>query len=44
MRKWYRAHETSQAKTWLIYGRSEQGNLVRKALRRLVTSQKAQFR
>lgn len=44
MRKWYRAPETSQAKTWLIYGRSEQENLVGKALRRLVKSQKAQFR
>ena len=44
MRKWYRAPEISQAKTWLIYGRSERGNLVGKALRRLVTSQKAQFR
>ena len=44
MRKWYRAPETSQAKTWLIYGRGERGNLVGKALRRLVASQKAQFR
>jgi hypothetical protein len=44
MRKWYRAPDTSQAKTWLIYGRSERGNLVGKGLRRLVASQKARFR
>jgi RNA-directed DNA polymerase len=44
IRKWNRAPETGQAKTWLIYGRSSKGNPVRKALRRLVTSPKAQFR
>ena len=44
MRKWYRVPETGQSKTWLVYGRSEQGNPVGKALRRLVTSPKAQFR
>jgi len=43
MRKWYRAPENGQAKTWLIYGRSSRGNPVGKALRRLVTSPKAQF-
>ena len=44
MRKWYRAPEIGQTKTWLIYGRSNRENPVGKALRRLVTSQKAQFR
>jgi RNA-directed DNA polymerase len=44
MRKWYRAPENGQTKTWLIYGRSNRGNPVGKALRRLVTSPKAQFR
>lgn len=44
MRKWYRVPEIGQSKTWLIYGRSNQGNAVGKALRRLVTSQKMQFR
>src|SRR5690606_36268340 len=33
-----------QGKTWLVYGRSERGNRVGKALRRMVTSPKAQFR
>ncbi|MEE3627360.1 group II intron reverse transcriptase/maturase [Nitrospirillum sp. BR 11752] len=44
MRKWYQAPATGQAKTWLVYGRSNRGNPVGKALRRLVSSQKAQFR
>lgn len=44
MRKWYRVPETGRSKTWLIYGRSNQGHAVGKALRRLVTSQKMQFR
>jgi len=44
MRKWYRTPEIGQSKTWLIYGRSNQGKAVGKALRRLVTSQKMQFR
>ena len=44
MRKWYRAPENGQTKTWLIYGQGNRGKPVRKALRRLVTSQKAQFR
>jgi len=44
MRKWYRAPETSQAKTCLLSGRRERGNLVGKAMRRLVRGQKAQFR
>ena len=44
MRKWYRVPETGKAKTWLVYGRSERGNRVGKALRRMVTSPKGQFR
>jgi hypothetical protein len=44
MRKWYRVPDIGQSKTWLIYGRSNQGKAVGKALRRLVTSQKMQFR
>ena len=44
MRSWYRRPEAGQAKTWLVYGRSERGNRVGKALRRMVSSPKAQFR
>jgi group II intron reverse transcriptase/maturase len=44
LRKWYRAPETGKAKTWVVYGFSEQGNRVGKDLRRLVGSPKAQFR
>ena len=44
MRAWYRVPAIGQSKTWLIYGRSNQGKAVGKALRRLVTSQKMQFR
>ena len=44
MRSWYRAPEAGKAKTWLVYGRSERGNRVGKALRRMVTTPKAQFR
>lgn len=44
MRSWYRMPEAGKAKTWLVYGRSERGNRVGKALRRMVTSPKAQFR
>ena len=44
MRKWYRAPETGKAKTWLVYGRGEQGGRCGKALRRLVKSPKGQFR
>jgi hypothetical protein len=44
MRKWYRVPDIGQSKTWLIYGDSNQGKAVGKALRRLVTSQKMQFR
>nr|WP_244743605.1 group II intron maturase-specific domain-containing protein [Mesorhizobium sp. L-8-10] len=34
MRSWYRAPEVGKAKTWLVYGRSERGNRVGKALHR----------
>lgn len=44
MRKWFKTPETGKAKTWLIYGVSEQGNRLGKALRRLVSSPKALFR
>ncbi len=44
MRKWCRAPETGKAKTWVLYGISEQGNRIGMDLRRLVTSPKAQFR
>jgi RNA-directed DNA polymerase len=44
MRKWYRAPETGKAKTWIVYGINERGRRVGKALRRLVSSPKAQFR
>jgi hypothetical protein len=44
MRSWYRAPEAGKAKTWLVYGRSDRGNRVGKALRRMVSSPKTQFR
>lgn len=44
MRDWYRSPAAGQAKTWLIYGVSKQGKRVGKALYRLVSSPKAQFR
>ncbi|WP_319414067.1 group II intron reverse transcriptase/maturase [uncultured Cohaesibacter sp.] len=44
MRKWFRAPQAGKAKTWLIYGISEQGHRIGKDLRRLVASPKAQFR
>jgi hypothetical protein len=44
MRSGYRAPEAGKAKTWLVYGRSERGDRVGKALRRMVSSPKAQFR
>lgn len=44
MRRWYRAPEKGKAKTWVLYGISEQGDRIGKDLRRLMTSQKAQFR
>jgi hypothetical protein len=44
MRNWYRAPTAGQAKTWFVYGISERGHRVGKALHRLVSSPKAQFR
>jgi hypothetical protein len=44
MRKWYRPPDPGKAKTWLVFGRNERGDAIGKALRRLVTSPKAQFR
>jgi len=44
MRKWFRVPEAGKAKTWLVYDTSERGNRIGKALRRLVSSPKAQFR
>lgn len=44
MRKWYRPPEPGKAKTWLVFGRNERGDAIGKALKRLVTSPKAQFR
>ena len=44
IRKWYRAPEPGKAKTWIVYGINERGSRVGKALRRLVSSPKAQFR
>lgn len=35
---------TGQSETWFVYGRSERGDPVGKALQRLVSSPKAQFR
>lgn len=44
MRKWYRVPEPGKAKTWLVFGRNERGDPIGKALKRLVSSPKAQFR
>ena len=44
MLKWYRAPGPGKAKTWLVYGRNERGGAIGKALQRLVSSPKAQFR
>jgi hypothetical protein len=38
------APEEGKAKTWVLYGISEQGNRIGKELRRLVGSPKMQFR
>ena len=40
----YRPPEAGKAKIWLLYGVTENGHRIGKALRRLVTSPKAQFR
>jgi len=44
MRKWFRVPEVGKAKTWLVYDTDKHGNQIGKALRRLVTSPKAQFK
>lgn len=44
MRKWCRVPKAGKAKTWIVYGISEQGKRVGKELRRLVGSPKGQFR
>lgn len=44
MRKWFRAPEPGKAKTWLVFSRNERGKPVGEALKRLVSSPKAQFR
>jgi RNA-directed DNA polymerase len=44
MRSWYRASVAGQAKTWFVHGVSERGHRVGKALHRLVSSPKGQFR
>lgn len=44
LRKWCRPPEEGKAKTWVLYGISEQGNRIGKELRRLVGSPKMQFR
>lgn len=44
MRRWYRVPEPGKAKTWFVFGRTERGKSIGKALQRLVSSPKAQFR
>ena len=44
MRKWFRVPEVGKAKTWLVYDTNKRGNHIGKALRRLVSSPKAQFK
>lgn len=44
MRKWCRAPDKNKAKTWVLFGISDNGNRIGKDLRRLVSSPKAQFR
>ena len=44
LRKWCRSPAEGKAKTWVLYGTSEQGNRIGKDLRRLVGSPKMQFR
>jgi len=44
MRAWYRAPAPEQAKTWLVFGVSAKGRRIGKALYRLVSSPKGQFR
>ncbi|MBL4644948.1 MAG: group II intron reverse transcriptase/maturase [Rhizobiales bacterium] len=44
MRKWFRVPEVGKAKTWLVFDTNKRGKHIGKALRRLVSSPKAQFR
>jgi len=44
MRKWFRVPEVGKAKTWLVFDTNKRGNHIGKALRRLVSSPKAQFK
>ena len=44
MRQWVKRPEDGTAKTWVLFGRSGNGNLCGVTLRRLVTSRKDQFR
>ncbi|MHC4093015.1 MAG: group II intron reverse transcriptase/maturase [Planctomycetota bacterium] len=44
MRRWVRHPTDGTAKTWVLWGRSENGHICGVALRRLVTSPKRQFR
>ncbi|WFU45251.1 group II intron maturase-specific domain-containing protein [Bradyrhizobium sp. CB82] len=44
MRSWYRAPVAGQAKTWFVHGVRERGHRVGKALHRLVSIPKGQFR
>ena len=43
-RQWFRHPANGMAKTWVLFGRSGNGNLCGISLRRLVTSRKGQFR
>jgi len=44
MQRWYRVPEKGKAKTWVLFGISEQGNRIGKALHLLVGGTKMQFR
>ncbi len=44
VRQWVRHSKDGKAKNWRLFGRDGKGNLCGVALRRLVTSRKAQFR
>ena len=44
MRHWVKRPADGTAKTWVLFGRSGNGNLCGITLRRLVTSRKDQFR
>lgn len=44
MRRWFKSPEPGQSKTWVLYGRTNQGQLYGKELYRLVGHGKKQFR